>query len=643
MSSVAVVHQATHDHSPSPAGRKYSAFASPAISATALIVGFAAEKLGASTWTVLPFYGVSFVVAGVTPAVEGFRQLFRLRLDIDFLMVIAAIGAAIVGEFAEGCLLLVLFSIGHALEHHAMGQAHSAIAALGALAPRTARRRSGGVEVEVSVEDLAVGDVVVVRPAERLAADGVVIEGESDVDQSPITGESVPVAKSPGGGVFAGTLNGDGGLVIQVRKLASESTMARMARMVAEAESQKAPTQRLAERFTRVYVPCVVIATILVAVIPPQMGWLAGRDAFLRAMTLLVGASPCALGLSTPAAILAAVARAARQGVLIKGGAHLERLGTVVAIAMDKTGTITLGKPTVTDVIAIEGDEAELLGVAASVEALSTHPLARAIVAAAAERGIAPDPATAPVQRPGKGMLAIVHGRRVTLGSVRAFDGVNAPKPPASVLTAIHTLESSARTVVVIEREGRFLGIIGLADRPRPEAKESFARLRALGIRAVVMLTGDNRRVAEAIGNEVGVDRIEAELMPEQKIAHVHALERELGPIAMIGDGVNDAPALASATVGIAMGAGGTDVALEAADVALMNDDLGKLPFAIGLSRAARRIIFQNVGIAMGVVLVLVILASFGMVPMPIAVVLHEGSTVVVVLNALRLLRYTAT
>jgi Cd2+/Zn2+-exporting ATPase len=639
---------ASHHHDQAEESRSLlGEFAIPTFSAIALAVGFVAESLGAPSAVWFSAYLACLVVAGLDPLVSGVRQLVALRLDIDFLMIVAAIGAAIVGEMAEGCLLLVLFAIGHALESHAMGQARGAIAALGKIAPRTARRRANGVDSEIPVEDLAVGDLVVVRPGERFPADGTVVEGASDVDQSPITGESAPVPKAKGDDVFAGTLNGDGGVVVDVRKLASESTMARMVRLVAEAETSKAPTHRMAERFTRVYVPVIVVVTILVAVLPPYFGWLSGHDAFLRAMTLLVGASPCALGLSTPAAILAGVARAARQGVLIKGGVHLERLGTVVAVAMDKTGTITTGKPTVTDIVPFGGgpapDERELLRVAAGVESISTHPLAKAVVRAATERGIAIPSSSEPEQRQGKGMSAVVDGERVHVGSARQFDGSGAPALDATALAAVEELEAGAKTVVVVGTSTRLLGVLGLLDRPRPEARDAFARLRTLGVRHVIMLTGDHRRVAEAIGNEVGVDRIEAGLLPERKIEHVRELERRLGAVAMVGDGVNDAPALASASVGIAMGAGGTDVALEAADVALMNDDLRKLPFAIGLSRATRRIILENITIAMGVVVLLVVLASVGAVPMPIAVIMHEGSTVVVVLNALRLLRYRMT
>jgi Cd2+/Zn2+-exporting ATPase len=622
---------------------RFAWLATPAISGAFLLVGFVCELLGLPAWTWLPAYAVCFIVAGLHPIVEGVRQLLRLSLDIDFLMIVAALGAAIIGEIAEGGLLLVLFAIGHALEDHAMGSARSAIKALGHIAPRTARLRRDGVERDVPVEELAIGDVIVVRPTERVPADGVVAEGTSDLDQSPITGESVPVAKSPGDPVFAGTLNGDGGLLITVRKLASESTMARMARLVAEAEAQKAPTQRLAERFTRIYVPLVVLAVIVVAVVPPWLGWLTWSEAFLRAMTLLVGASPCALGLSTPAAMLAAIARAARNGVLIKGGASLERLATVQAVAMDKTGTITSGRPSVVAVEAIGGfDETELLRLAASVERLSTHPLAVAVLNEAAKRGIEPEFAEQATLKKGKGIAANVGGRRVIVASPRSFDEGEGPRATKELREACATLESRGCTVAVVAVDDRFAGFLGLQDRPRPEARSAFEGLRARGVKSVAMLTGDNKDVAKAIGREVGVDEIEAELLPEHKIDRVKALQRRHGSIAMVGDGVNDAPALASADVGIAMGAGGTDVALEAADVALMNDDLRKLAFAIGLSRAARRIVLQNVAIAMGVVLVLVVLATAGLVPMPIAVVMHEGSTVVVVLNALRLLRYEA-
>jgi Cd2+/Zn2+-exporting ATPase len=604
----------------------------------ALATGFILEKsigLGAA----IPAYTVCYLVAGIGPVRTGLAELRRFHFDVDLLMVVAAVGASLVGEWKEGGLLLVLFAIGHALEEHAMGQAKSAIGALGRIAPKWARVRREGIESELPVEELRVGDEVIVRPAERIPADGSVADGRSAVDQSPITGESIPVEKEPGSPVFAGTLNGDGVLFIRVTKLSSESTMARMIRLVAEAQAQKSPTQRAADRFIRVYVPGVILVTIAIAVGAPLVGWLDGREAFLRAMTVLVGASPCALALSTPAAVLAGIARAARAGVLVKGGKYLEALGTVRSLAIDKTGTITTGHPRVTETVALDGDERRLLELSASVEDLSHHPLARAVVASAREKGVEPRPARGLVQRQGRGIEAEVDGRHVVIASLRTFDGEHLPKLPEGLQRHALDLERQARTVVGVTIDGKPAGLLALMDRPRPEAKAAFARLRELGVFPIVMLTGDAKPVGEAIGREVGIDEVRSELLPERKIEEVQRLLARHGAVAMVGDGVNDAPALAAATVGIAMGAGGTDVAIEAADIALMSDDLRKLPFAVDLSRRARRVILQNVLISMGTVVALTVAAGAGLVPMPIAVICHEGSTVVVVLNALRLLR----
>jgi Cd2+/Zn2+-exporting ATPase len=613
-------------------------FAVPAVSGVALATGFILEKsigLGAA----IPAYAVCYLVAGIGPVRTGLAELRRFHFDVDLLMVVAAVGASLVGEWKEGGLLLVLFAIGHALEEHAMGQAKSAIGALGRIAPKWARVRREGIESELPVEELRVGDEVIVRPAERIPADGSVADGRSAVDQSPITGESIPVEKEPGSPVFAGTLNGDGVLFIRVTKLSSESTMARMIRLVAEAQAQKSPTQRAADRFIRVYVPGVILVTIAIAVGAPLVGWLDGREAFLRAMTVLVGASPCALALSTPAAVLAGIARAARAGVLVKGGKYLEALGTVRSLAIDKTGTITTGHPRVTETVALDGDERRLLELSASVEDLSHHPLARAVVASAREKGVEPRPARGLVQRQGRGIEAEVDGRHVVIASLRTFDGEHLPKLPEGLQRHALDLERQARTVVGVTIDGKPAGLLALMDRPRPEAKAAFARLRELGVSPIVMLTGDAKPVGEAIGREVGIDEVRSELLPERKIEEVQRLLARHGAVAMVGDGVNDAPALAAATVGIAMGAGGTDVAIEAADIALMSDDLRKLPFAVDLSRRARRVILQNVLISMGTVVALTVAAGAGLVPMPIAVICHEGSTVVVVLNALRLLR----
>ena len=624
--------------------RRHRELIEPAVAAVALLAAWMLERSGAHPGLWGALYLVSFAVAGYSALVEGARAAFRLRLDVDFLMAVAAIGAAAIGEYAEGAMLLVLFSLGHGLEHYAMGQARKAIRALGRLTPTVAWVRRGDAFVEVPVASVTVGDVVRVRPSERVPMDGTVDAGASSVDQSPITGESVPVEKGAGDDVFAGTLNGDGLLEVRVTRVAADSTVARMIRLVEEAQGQKSATQRYAERFTRVYVPCVVAATVVMWTLPPVAGWLTWAEAFLRAMTLLVGASPCALAISTPAAVLAGVARAARAGVLIKGGAHLESLGAIRAFAMDKTGTLTLGRPALRRVVVLDGTpEDRVLAVAASLEEHSTHPLAHAVLAAARARGVMFAPAGDVQAIRGKGMSGTVEGRPAHLGALRLFDGADgAPAATDAAREAVASLEGEACTAMLVAHDGRFIGAIGLIDGPRPEAAHAVAALHALDVRPVVMLTGDNERVARAVGSLVGVDEVRASLMPERKIDAVRELLAAHGSVAMVGDGVNDAPALAAATVGIAMGKSGTDVALEAADVALMSDDLMRLPLAVGISRAARAIVRQNVTISMGMVFILIPLAVAGAVPVWVAVIMHEGSTVAVVLNSLRLLGYRA-
>ncbi|MBM4112919.1 MAG: cation-translocating P-type ATPase, partial [Phycisphaerae bacterium] len=602
---------------------------------------------------------VAYLVTGVGPTIRGATLALKGRFDIDFLMALAAIGAAAIGEFMDGALLLFLFALGHSLEHYAMGQARRAISALASLAPRRVRIRRHGAELDVPVDDVLPGELAIVRPGERVGVDGRVARGASAIDQSPITGESMPVEKGVGDEVFAGTLNGDGAIEVEVTRAAADSTMARMIRLVEEAQSQKSRVQRAADRFTRIYVPCVLVAVVLTALLPPTLGWIEPADglgpwsiSMLRAISLLVGASPCALAISTPAAVLAGVAQAARSGVLIKGGAHLESLALVRVVALDKTGTITLGRPQVTVVTAFEGaDETQLVSLAAALEQRSNHPLARAIVAEAARRGASVPEVRDLVDVRGKGVTGVVDGSVVRAGALRFFEGTRGGAgatasqgadatgsqgaggdaiPPA-VRQAAAALERAACTVVVVSRDDRFVGAIGLRDEPRTEAASAMARLARMGIDPIVMLTGDNEVVARAIAAEVGIREVRAALLPEDKIAAVAALAKSHRAVAMVGDGVNDAPALAAATVGVAMGGGGADVALEAADVALMRSDLGRLPFAISLGRAARRIVLQNVAVSMGMVAALIPLAILGWLPVTLAVILHEGSTVAVV------------
>jgi Cd2+/Zn2+-exporting ATPase len=588
----------------------------------------------------LVFYLLAYLAGGVETSRHGLAAAFHLRFDVDFLMVVAALGAAVLGRWPEGAFLLFLFSLGHALEHDAMGRARRNIQALGELIPRTARIRRDGSELERPVDELLRGDVVVVRPGERVPVDGEVIEGESAVDQSPVTGESQPVDRHPGDAVFAGSINGQAALVVEVTKLANDSTLSRVVKMVEEAQTQKSPTQRLTERFSRVYVPAVLTAVGLTTLVPPMAGWLPLNDSFLRAMTLLVAASPCALAISTPAAVLSGVARAARIGILIKGGVHLEHLGQVSAVAFDKTGTLTLGRPVVSELHPLEGTGREhLLALAAAVEGNLTHPLARAVVEAADAAGVDVPTASAVEAVGGRGVRGSLDGKQVFLGNPGLFEQ-HGIKLPEMALSIVERMESEGKSVVLVSYDQAVVGLLAMIDQPRPEARQVMAQLQGLGVTRRVMLTGDHTRVADAVAHQLGMTEVRADLLPEDKVAAVRHLAQLHETVAMVGDGVNDAPAMAQATVGIAMGGAGTDVALESADVALMADDLTKLPAALALGRQARRIIQQNVAIALGVIAVLIPSAVLGWASIGPAIVFHEGSTLLVVANALRLLRF---
>jgi Cd2+/Zn2+-exporting ATPase len=604
-----------------------------------LLGGWLGGLAGAPYAVSLGLYTAAYAFGGFFTVRDAVQSLWAKRFDIDTLMLVAAAGAAALGDWAEGALLLFLFSLGHALEHSAMDRARHAIEALADLAPKTALVRRDGVEVEVPVEELLRGDVVIVKPGQRLPADGKVTEGNSAVDQSPVTGESVPVDKGSGDAVFAGTVNGDGVLLVEVTKLATESTLARMVRLVSDAQTQKSPTQNFTDRFERVFVPVVLIGAGLLIVVPPLFGF-PFADSFYRAMAMLVAASPCALAIGTPAAVLSAVARAAQAGVLIKGGAHLENLGRLTAIAFDKTGTITVGKPRLTEIVTFGATENEVFTLAAALEGRSGHPLAQAIVAAARERGLRWDEPADVEAVNGKGIRATLGTQRIEIGNLKLFAG---EAMSAEVTAQVERLESAGRTTMLVRADGRFAGVVGLMDTPRAGVAAVLAELRSLGVTKTVMLTGDNERVARAVAQTVGLEDIRASLLPEDKIAIVAGLVEQYGQAAMVGDGANDGPALARATVGIAMGGAGTDVALEAADVVLMSDDLGKLPFAVGLSRAARAVIRQNLFIALGAVVLLIPATLFGWAGLGLAVLIHEGSTIVVVFNALRLLTYRAS
>ncbi len=608
-------------------------------SGAALAVAWTAERAGASPWVFGPAYALSAVLGGWEVFRHGFAAAMRGSFTIDFLMSLGAVGAALLGHWADGALLLFLFCLGHAAEEEAFAKARSAIGALGAVAPRSASVLRGGSVVERPVEEIERGDLVRVRPGERIPVDGTVRSGRSDADESAITGESAPVPKSPGSPVLAGTVNGRGALEVEATKLATETTIARMMRLVEEAESRKAPTQALVDRVSSVLVPVALAAVATMAILVPLAGRLSWTEAFLRATAMLVAASPCALAIATPAAVLAAIARAGRRGVLVKGGLHLETLGRLRAIAFDKTGTLTTGRPEVVEVRTAPGvTEERLLAVAAAVERRSTHPIARAVVARATQAAVPELEATGVEVQDGLGLRGEVEGEPAWIGNRELMRTRGLPLPP-DLEASLDAAEARGWTAVAAWHGDRALGTLAAVDRPRAGAETAVAQLRRIGIDEVSMLTGDQPGVARGIAAAVGISDVRAALHPEQKLEAVRELQRRHGPTAMVGDGVNDAPALATANVGIAMGAAGSDAALETADVALMSDDLSALPFAVSLGREAMRTVRQNLAIALAVMAVLVPLAALGRAGIGPAIVLHEGSTLLVVANALRLLR----
>lgn len=581
---------------------------------------------------------IAYLAGGFFGVQDGVRSLRAREINIDLLMILAAVGAALVGEWRDGAILLFLFSLSNVLQDYAIGRSRAAIRSLFALYPEEAHVQRGDQVVNVPINAIEVGETVLIRPGERIPVDGVVVRGQSSVDQATITGESMPVEKVPGDKVFAGTLNQNGALDVRVTQHASQSTLSRIIQMVEEAQHRKAPAQRFLDDFEQYYALLVIGASALVLLIP----WLLlGHDfhaSFYRSMVLLVVASPCALVISVPASFLSAIAAGARRGVIFKGGAHLEQMSTIKVVAFDKTGTLTAGRPAVTDLVPVAGvREDELLRVAAAVEGRSEHPLSRAVREAAEARGIALEAVAGFEAATGQGVSGVLAGEVARVGRLE-FVVACGEHPPADLMAEHDRLQAEGKTVLFACHGGRWLGVIAVADRIRPEAAELVRSLHAMGIERVVMLTGDNARVGQAIGQQAGIDHVYADLMPEDKARIMEELAREVGPVAMVGDGVNDAPALAAATVGIAMGAAGTDVALETADVVLMGDDLPTIPYAIRLSQRARRVVWQNIAFALGVIVVLVMGTFLIDLPLPMGVIGHEGSTVIVVLNGLRLL-----
>ncbi|GAB3682451.1 hypothetical protein GCM10028857_08330 [Salinarchaeum chitinilyticum] len=618
-----------------------------------MVTGLLGSWFDAPATVVWAGYGAAYVFGGWYGLLGSIDVLRQRAVDIDLLMILAALGALAIGAPFEGAMLLFLFSLSNTLQHYATGRSRRAIRSLLQMRPESAEVLRDGEEVTVPIDDVAIDDTIVVRPGDRIPLDGVVESGESTVDQASLTGESVPVPKAPGDEVFGGTITENGSLEIRVTRQAHESAIARLIHMVEEAHSERAPTQRLIDRLEQPYVLAVLGMTVAAIAVPLALGADQGPTIY-RAMTLMVAASPCAVVISTPAAVLSAITAGARQGVLFKGGEHVESVATVDAVAFDKTGTLTEGDTSLTDVEVASGatlddaglTEDRLLAICAAVQKRSEHHLAEATVEAAEERHLEVPDASGFQATVGKGVSATVDGRTIHIGNPRYYETLDGSDPEGleAGLEALATLQQDGKTSVLVTAEDGdervVLGWLAFSDEIREGAAEMIQDLRNLGVEEIVVLTGDNQAVADRVAEQLGIDTVGAELLPEQKVERVSQLVAEHDTVAMVGDGVNDAPALATADVGVAMGGAGTDVALETADVVLMSDDVSKLPYALGLGRRTQRTLYVNFAIAFGAIAVMIVAILTQGIPLPLAVVGHEGSTVLVSLNGLRLLGF---
>jgi heavy metal translocating P-type ATPase len=605
-----------------------------------LLVGVYFQLTDSSSWLLWVSFGLAYLAGGIPAAMSAGKELLEKKLDIDLLMVLAALAAAGVGEVRDGAILLFLFSLAGTLEEFAMGNTKRAVMALMKLRPDEANLEDGdGQTKRVPVESLGVGQVVVVKPGEKIPVDGTVLTGVSAVDQSTMTGESVPVDKEHGDTVFAGTVNGHGVLRIHVDKTASHSTLAQMITLVTEAQAKRSPSERFSDWFGEKYTIFVLVGSLIALGVFVLLGlpWTGETGALYKAATLLVVASPCAIVISVPAAILSALASSAKRGMLFKGGAALETFAGVDTVAFDKTGTLTEGKMQVTKVVTFGVEERELLQVAATLEANSEHPIAKSILAYAADMNLTPQTIDRAEAVPGKGLIVEQRGITYFAGSRKMVEERKVVVPN-EVLVALAELENEGKTAVIVGSD-RIIGLIGVSDTIRASAKETVAALRKQGIKRIVMLTGDHHAVAHAVGREIGINEADifADLLPTDKVAMVEKLRKE-GVVSFVGDGVNDAAALATSHVGVAMGTAGSDVALEAADVALLSDDLKSLIRARTLSLQANRIIKQNLTFALGILILMVITTVFFYLPLPLGVIGHEGGTLLVVANGLRML-----
>jgi Cd2+/Zn2+-exporting ATPase len=623
----------THPEKPSRFSQEWLEPRLVALTLIALIISVVADRLNAPSWVNVACAVVAYVAGGFYGVQSALHSLIHERkLDIDLLMVLAALGAAFIGAWREGAILLFLFSLSNVLQDYAIGRSRNAIKSLLKLYPETAKIKRGDSVQIVKFDQIRVGDIVLIEPGERIPVDGVVVEGVSSVDESPITGESIPVDKAVHDDVFAGTLNGQGALDVRATRTAQNNTLARIIQMVENAQANQAPTERFLEQFEEYYAAFIVGVISLMIIIPPLAFGMDFSSNFYRAMVLMTVASPCALVISVPASFISAIASSARMGVLFKGGAYLEMMANVKAIAFDKTGTLTYGKPDVTAIIPYQISADELLQIATSIEARSEHPLAKAIVNHAEQLGVYPQPVKEFSALVGRGITAILDKAWLHAGSINHLSAKFAM--PDELSSQVEALETAGNTVIGVVRDGGWLGVIALADQVRPEARRVVEQLHQQGIE-VAMLTGDNPRVASAIASQLNIKRVHAGLLPADKVEAVQQLQAHYGVTAMIGDGVNDAPAMATADIGIAMGAAGTDVALETADIVLMGDKLQLIPQAYEMSQKARRVVWQNITFSLAVIVMLVMGALFIDLPLPLGVLGHEGSTVLVVLNGL--------
>lgn len=617
--------------------RMQAALAAASGAATGL--GSLLDAAGIGVWGVRAVFAAAILIGLWVVLPKAWLAVRRLRPDMNLLMSVAVVGAVALGDWLEAATVSFLFALSLALESWSAGRARRAIAALMDLTPPTARvRNADGGESEISPDQVPVGAVFVVRPGERIPLDGIVRVGDSSVDQAPITGESLPVTKAPGAEVFAGTINGDGVLEVENTKAAADTTLARVTRLVSDAQSRRSATERWVDKFAAIYTPIVMAIALALLLVPPLLLGGDWGEWVYRALVLLVIACPCALVISTPVTVVASMAAAARAGVLVKGGEYLESPARLKAVAFDKTGTVTQGKLTVEQVVPLNGhDEAALLARAAALEARSTHPIARAILSHAAALGVTPAPADNVQAIPGKGATGTIDGRSYWLGSHRYLEerGVETPELHAQA----EQLEAGGQSVVVIGSDRHVCGLIALSDSIRPEAAQALAALRRAGVGTLVMLTGDNAATAQRIAASLGIDEVRAELLPEDKVAAVEDLVARHGTVAMVGDGVNDAPAMVKASLGIAMGAAGTDTAIETADLALMSDDLGKLAWLVGHSRRMRMVLHQNIAFALGIKALFTVLAFGGIATLWGAIAADMGASLLVVFNGLRMLR----